>query len=165
MFLKQFFKQDWKSVFIKLYFCIDPVTSLMSNTCKLCPNVQILVNYIQHIFSGVAKNFPRGFARPLRPSGYEPVGAVLVSGGESSIRSSGARGCFCWRVLRDSLLGLTTELLPDKVWTAPLILKSDSFWFRPTSLFMFWLGHCGVWLVVGLIVSKHSFMIGKAIRR
>ena len=35
--------------------------------------------------------------------------------GWGSLRSSGAWGCFCWRVLRYSLLGLTNELLADKV--------------------------------------------------
>jgi len=52
-----------------------------------------------------------------------------------SIRSGGAWGCFCWRVSRDSLLGLTKELSPDSICKAPLMLKSDSFWF--TRLFIF----------------------------
>ena len=49
-------------------------------------------------------------------------------------------------MLRDSSLGLANELLPDKVSRAPLILKSDSFWF--TSLFMLLAGSLWV-LVVG----------------
>jgi len=30
-FKKHLYKQDWKSVFIKRYFCIDPMTSLISH--------------------------------------------------------------------------------------------------------------------------------------
>jgi len=75
----------------------------------------------------------------------EAIGGVSACGGRGSLRSSGAWGCFCWRLLRDSLLGLTNELLPDKVWRAPLILKSDSFWF--TSLFMFLAR--SLWVLVG----------------
>jgi len=41
------------------------------------------------------------------------------------------------------LLGLSKELSPDRICKAPLILKSDSFWF--TRLFMFVAG--SLWLL------------------
>jgi len=73
------------------------------------------------------------------------IGEVSGSGDGGSLRSSRAWECFCWRVLRDSSLGLKNELLPDKVWRTPLILKSDSFRF--TGLFMFLAG--SLWVLVG----------------
>jgi len=42
------------------------------------------------------------------------------------------------------------ELSADRIWKAPLILKSDSFWF--TRLFMFVVGPCGYYSVVELRV-------------
>jgi len=53
--------------------------------------------------------------------------------------------CFRGRVLRDSSLGLTKELLPDEIYKAPLVLKSGSFWF--ISLFVFLAG--SLWGLVG----------------
>jgi len=73
---------------------------------------------------------------------------VVALGEGGSIRSDGAWECFCWRVSRDSLLGLTKELSPDIICKAPLILKLDRFWF--TRLFIFVAGSlralfgCGV---------------------
>jgi len=69
--------------------------------------------------------------------------------GRDSIRSDGTWGCFCSRVSRDSLLGLTKELPPDSICKAPLILKSDSFWF--TRLFIFVAG--SLWALFGCGVA------------
>ena len=49
----------------------------------------------------------------------------------------------------DSLLGLTKELSPDSVCKAPLMLKSDSFWF--TRLFIFVAG--SLWALFGCEVA------------
>jgi len=59
----------------------------------------------------------------------ENVGGVVALGEGDNTRLSGAWECFCWRLSRDSLLGLTKKLSPDSICKAPLILKSDSFWF------------------------------------
>jgi len=80
------------------------------------------------------------------------INEVSASGGGGSLRSTGAWGCFCWRVLRDSSLGLANELLPVKfegrLW----------YWSQIVSglpvFSCFWLGHCGFWLVVRLLVSN-----------
>ena len=77
------------------------------------------------------------------------VGGVVVLGERGSARSGEAWECFCWRISRDSLLELTKELSPDSICKAPLMLKSDSFWFTFSYL---WLGPCGHCSVVRLRV-------------
>jgi len=47
------------------------------------------------------------------------------------------------------LLGLTKELSPDSIFKAPLILKSDNFWF--TRLFIFVAGF--LWALFGCGVA------------
>ena len=77
------------------------------------------------------------------------VGGVGALGEGDSIRSGGAWGCFCLGASRESLLGLTKELSPDSICKAPLILKSDSFWF--TRLFIFVSG--SLWALFGCGVA------------